>query len=430
MTTVIYWFRSDCRVHDHPGLQAALRDATRLLPVFVDDPRQQQPDRWGFAPRGRHRQVFLADTLADLDASLRRLGNGLEIVTGTPETVLPALARACGASRIVCEDIPCPQEQGAVRAIRAAGITVQTIWHATLIAPRQLPFAVADLPGVFTRFRVRIEEAGVLPLQPLPEPVSLPPRPAACPVPDVPPRLARPEPAHDPRSAFPYAEPAWQGGEQAALRHLHAYFSDDRAPTYKATRNGLTGTSYSSKWSPWLATGALSPRRVFAALRDHEAEAGVSDGSYWLWFELLWRDYFRFLHARHGSRLYRVEGLGQLPPPRHDARRFADWCAGRSGQAFVDAGMRDLAATGFLSNRMRQMVASWLIHDVPGDWRAGAAWFESQLIDYDPCSNQGNWLYLAGRGTDPRGVRRFCPRRQAEQYDPDGAYRRVWSARA
>lgn len=182
MTTVIYWFRSDCRVHDHPGLQAALRDATRLLPVFVDDPRQQQPDRWGFAPRGRHRQVFLADTLADLDASLRRLGNGLEIVTGTPETVLPALARACGASRIVCEDIPCPQEQGAVRAIRAAGITVQTIWHATLIAPRQLPFAVADLPGVFTRFRVRIEEAGVLPLQPLPEPVSLPPRPAvtAC----------------------------------------------------------------------------------------------------------------------------------------------------------------------------------------------------------------------------------------------------------
>ncbi len=90
--------------------------------------------------------------------------------------------------------------------------------------------------------------------------------------------------------------------------------------------------------------------------------------------------------------------------------------------------MRELAASGYLSNRMRQNVASFLIHELGGDWRAGAAWFEARLIDYDMCSNQGNWLYLSGRGTDPRGQRRFNPRLQAQQYDPDGAYRRLWSS--
>jgi len=107
--------------------------------------------------------------------------------------------------------------------------------------------------------------------------------------------------------------------------------------------------------------------------------------------------------------------------------RFAAWCAGRSGEPFNDSGMRELAATGYLSNRLRQNVASWLVNDLRCDYRAGAAWFESQLVDHDPCSNQGNWLYLAGRGTDPRDGRRFDPEPQARMYDPHGAYRLLWN---
>ncbi len=120
-------------------------------------------------------------------------------------------------------------------------------------------------------------------------------------------------------------------------------------------------------------------------------------------------------------------GLNEAaPPPAHDPAAFAAWCAGHTGHAFIDAGMRELAATGWLSNRMRQVVASYLIHDLGCDWRAGAAWFEAQLVDYDVYSNQGNWLYIAGRGTDPRGGRRFDPDRQAATHDADGGYRAWW----
>ena len=120
-----------------------------------------------------------------------------------------------------------------------------------------------------------------------------------------------------------------------------------------------------------------------------------------------------------------AHGLYHVP---HDGAAFARWCAGSTGEPLVDAGMRELALTGWLSNRMRQIVASYLIHELRCDWRAGAAWFESQLLDFDPYSNQGNWAYIAGRGTDPRGGRRFDIQRQARQHDPDGRYRAAWAA--
>jgi deoxyribodipyrimidine photo-lyase len=136
------------------------------------------------------------------------------------------------------------------------------------------------------------------------------------------------------------------------------------------------------------------------------------------------------LHLKYGVRLYHARGLAPanpgLPKPTHKAGAFRRWCQGETGEALVDAGMRELKATGYLSNRLRQVVASYLIHDLDCDWRAGAAWFESQLIDFDVYSNQGNWLYLAGRGTDPRGGRRFNPQKQTQDHDPKGDYRALW----
>jgi deoxyribodipyrimidine photo-lyase len=216
------------------------------------------------------------------------------------------------------------------------------------------------------------------------------------------------------------------GGERAALRHLEQYCQRGLPHSYKQTRNGLSGIDYSTKWSPWLATGALSPRRAWAEVQALVAQQGPSEGTDWIRVELLWRDYFRWLHCKYGRRLYRSSGLRRGSPPTHDAQAFLRWCRGQTGQPFIDAGMRELKATGYLSNRLRQNVASYLIHDLACDWRAGAAWFEAQLIDFDVTSNQGNWLYLSGGGTDPRGSRRFDPQRQAQLYDPDGAYRARW----
>ncbi|NCA70188.1 MAG: DASH family cryptochrome [Sphingobacteriia bacterium] len=443
---LIYWFRQDLRLSDQPALtraiarvQASSEDRLGpqlgwLLPVFVHDPRQDEETRWGFMRQGPHRRVFRAQALAELRRRLEALDSTLLELSGRPEAVLPELARELGAAGLVCEAIAAPEEEACIQALRTAGLAVECHWHSSLLDPAALPFPPEQAPNLFTAFRQAVERAGVQPAAPLPAPERLPPWPsrpvmdwlAKRPLAAAPPQT--PRPCADPRSAFPYALPAWHGGEGSAQAHLRQYCERGLPHHYKATRNRLSGIDESSKLSPWLAIGTLSARQIMTAIRGFEAERGANEGTYWLWFELLWRDHFRFMHLKHGRRLYQAAGLSSLPPPTHDPAAFERWCQGRTGEALIDAGMHELAATGYLSNRMRQIVASALIHDLACDWRAGAAWFESQLVDDDVYSNQGNWLYIAGRGTDPRGGRRFDPLKQAREHDPDGVYRARWAA--
>ncbi|QEI06338.1 DASH family cryptochrome [Pigmentiphaga aceris] len=432
MSTVLFWFRNDLRLHDQLALRAACAQGTQhLLPVLCL-PDAAQDSGWGFARMGPHRRAWWASTIENLRQNLQALGCPLLVCTEAPTTALPALAQAVGADAIVCEDIAAPEEQADVHALRAAGLQVRTVWQSSLLDPARLPWPVSQLPRVFTPFRQAVEKARLRPDAPLPAPTSLPPWPKGVPdnylhgQDETLAAFAGARPALDVRSAFPYQQPAQNDGEQSALNHLTQYLARGLPTDYKRTRNGLIGMDYSSKWSPWLATGALSPRQAMAQLNQFEAEHGASDGSYWLWFELLWRDYFRFLHLQHGRALYRARGLGSARDTPHDPARFVTWCAGQTGQPLVDAAMRELAATGYMSNRVRQVAASYLVNDFACDWRVGAAWFEHHLVDYDVYSNQGNWLYIAGRGTDPQGGRRFNPEQQATAYDPDGAYRHLW----
>lgn len=431
MTTLIFWFRQDLRLGDNAAFLAACRDAGTLLPVYCHDPALDGPTAWGFARVSEHRRAWVAATLADLRAQLRTRGSDLLELTGAPATVLPALAQRLQACAVYCEDIAAPQERADVAALIAAGLKVVPRWQSSLLEPSELPFAVERTPDVFTAFRHAIEKAAVMPPAPVPAPLEVPPWPQpATPLTGHANQALSHQaahPPHDARSSFPYEQAGFAGGETAAIAHLQRYFDKGLAHTYKLTRNGLNGTDYSSKFSPWLATGALSPRVAHAALKACEERLGANDSTYWLWFELLWREHFRFLHLKYGKKLYRGRGLQDGATPTHNPQGFDRWCCGRTGQPFIDAGMRELGATGYLSNRMRQNVASYLIHDLGGDWRAGAAWFESQLLDYDAYSNQGNWLYLAGRGTDPRGTRRFDPVKQARDYDPHGLYQALWN---
>ncbi|WP_366119916.1 DASH family cryptochrome [Aquabacterium sp.] len=437
MSCVVHWFRNDLRVSDNPALLAAIAEAQvrglPLLPVFVWDPAQAHATRWVPQRMGRQRQAWLAGTVAALDAELQARGSRLQVLHGAPEALLPEVLEATQALALHAEDIPAPEEADQAKAIgRAAkrlGASCTWHWQSTMLAPDDLPFSPQALPAVFTTFRQQIEQASIAPRTPLPAPQTLPPAP----------ELPAPHTGHiphpatlcataspDARSSFPFHQPTFAPGERGAQAHLAQYFARRMPHSYKATRNGLSGTDFSSKLSPWLATGALSAAQAIAAIRGFEAEHGANDGSYWLWFELLWREHFRLLHLKHGSALYRARGLSQLPTPPHDEAAFQRWREGRTGEPLVDAGMRELAATGWLSNRLRQMVASYLVHDLACDWRAGAAWFEACLIDFDVHSNQGNWLYVSGRGTDPRGGRRFNPDKQTREHDPDGAYRRLW----
>lgn len=433
--TVIHWFRHDLRLHDNPALHASLARAERegwaWIGVWWAGERWHGESPWRFSRAGAHRQAFLQQALADLGESLHVRGSGLVVLRDASAEALVTLARQVDARLVIAEEITAPDEQAEVAALRAEGLAVETVWQSSLLDPARLPWPVSDVPDLFTAFRQGVERAALVPNAPLPVPGPWP----AWPI-----KLARPEPPPPPqnlpvgsadrRSSFPYGQVPWQGGETQALAHLECYFQSDRPHRYKTSRNGLSGTGFSSKWSPWLASGALSPRQAFAALREFEARQGASDGSYWLWFELLWREHFRCMALKHGRALFRARGLSSRPEHRepipHDEATFERWCAGETGEPLVDAGMRELRQTGFLSNRLRQIVASHWLHGMGGDWRAGAAWFESQLIDFDVHSNTGNWLYIAGRGTDPRGGRAFDVAKQAQQHDPDGRYRGMW----
>ena len=439
MPTTLFWFRNDLRLNDQRALQQAAAHATQhgqhLLLVYVHDTAQDTPTPWGFRRMGEHRRRFVADALQDLQASLHALGQRLVLLHGAVADVLPACARQLNAHTVFCEDIAAPEEEAQVQTLRDAGLHVHTVWQSSLIEPEALPFDVAEMPQVFTTFRQRIEAAGLVPLPPLPAPTQLPtpPEHTLNTLPgwtDSAVSLLQTDAEFQghPRSNFAYTLPQGQGGESSALAHLQSYLTPPWPDRYKQTRNALQGQHTSSHWSPWLATGALSARSIWAALHAYEQKHGANDGTYWLWFELLWRDNFRFLHLQHGRQLYAARGLSQLPRPSHFPKDFQRWCNGQTGEPIVDAGMRELAATGFTSNRMRQIVASFLVHDLACDWRAGAAWFESQLVDFDVCSNQGNWLYVSGRGTDPRTGRRFNPAKQTQDHDAQGRFRQVWLA--
>ncbi|MEM1028333.1 MAG: DASH family cryptochrome, partial [Planctomycetota bacterium] len=286
--------------------------------------------------------------------------------------------------------------------------------------------AARELPEVFSKWRRKAEKhlEFALPYA-TPTPGSIEPWPNAAEAGEMPTltALGRTESADDPRGVLPFV-----GGESAGLERLRQWvFEGDHLRRYKETRNGMLGEAYSSKFSPWLALGCLSPRLVVQETLRYESERTANDSTYWLRFELLWREFFRLYLLKHGSKLFHREGPADRPldyanRPQH----FEAWTSGTTGVPMVDANLRELAATGFMSNRGRQNVASFLTKNLDVDWRWGARWFESQLLDYDVASNWGNWAYAAGVGADPRGFRGFDVIGQGKRYDERGAYVRHW----
>lgn len=423
---VAIWLLNDLRLHDHPALQAALRAAPQEVHfVYVWGPPAV---RWGelsYRPVGPGlrsrmspaRERFLLEALLDLAQRVR-----LTVLEGEPHRVLPAWAQQKGFAAVYAHREWAPEEtayQKAVsRTLAERGIAFHLLEANALYDQAQLPFPLEGLPLLFTRFRQLVERSVEVKL-PLPAPVQMPSASDRDSEGWLRHRLER-LPAPSPLS-FPF-----EGGEIAGQKWVQTYF-EGPVFTYQQTRNSFTGQTFSSHFSPWLALGCVSPRWVYAALRQAEKTHGASDSTYALFFELLWREYFRWLLARFGGKAFSEGGIrGYRLPWKRDERLYQSWVEGRTGYPVVDAALRELAATGWTSNRARQIVASFFTKNLFLDWRWGATYFETQLIDYDVYSNWGNWLYQAGVGTDGRGFRWFDPVRQAKLYDPQGHFIRMW----
>ena len=429
--SALVWFRQDLRLADNAAVQAAVAAHGGHVMGVVVLPAHGSREVLPGVPRvGAHRMQWWLQSIESLRRAFLSVGGTLLVAVGDGPACVAEVARTVRAAAVYTAPWPATWEQAEnaqlAQLLHDDEIRLHVLPETTLLDARELPFPVQRLPPVFTTFRRAVEGQWTV-RDPLKAPEVLTP-------PDIPAALERwlvtptlgvlgyAAPARDPRASI-----CWEGGIETGHARVEQYFwQTDGIATYKETRNGLMGEAFSSKFSPWLSAGSLSAREIYAALRQYENERGANESTYWLVFELLWRDYFHFWTEQHGRRVFQAAGVtGRTPHGERDAAAFRRWREGRTHEPFVDAGMRELATTGFLSNRLRQNVASWFSKTAGLDWRWGAAWFESQLIDFDVCSNQGNWQYIAGVGNDPRD-RTFNVRSQAERYDADGAYRAMW----
>ena len=425
MDTAVVWFRDDLRVDDNPTLVDAVAAADRVVPVYVADPRRRGETQYGTDKRGPIRTRFRRESLFDLREALRERDGELLVRTGRVETVIPKLVEEVDAAAVYAQTKPATEElqrESAVRESLPEEVAFERRWTHTLYHLDDLPTPYDRINDTFTPWRKDVEQ-GTAVREPVDAPETVPLSaldvdpgeiPALTTVDD--------EPPSDDRAVLRF-----EGGESAGKQRLEEYiWEGDHLREYKQTRNGMLGTDYSSKFSAWLAAGCLSPRWIHQEVQRYEAERVSNEDTYWLVFELLWRDYFQFQFLKHGGDFFTPTGIRDVDKQwDRDRQTFRRWADGETGVPFVDANLRELNRTGYMSNRGRQNVASFLVDALGIDWRWGAAYFEQQLVDYDVASNWGNWAYQAGVGNDSRD-NHFNVLSQAERYDGDAEYVTTW----
>lgn len=406
MMSALVWFRRDLRVHEHPALRAALDAHDRVVPVFCFDDR---------ILHGRHasgpRAQFLLECLADLDRSLSKRGSGLVIRHGPPERVLSELAEEVGAEELhfTSDTTPFSRRRGARvhKALKEAGVELRGHPGLNVIDDVGAPRTQAGTPytifSAFQRSWERQRRRAVLGA-----PSRLPPLPS---------RVAKGRvPSLASLGLEQEAQEPPKGGEQQGRERLERFLA--RSAPQRSDRDAL-GDDATSRLSPYLHFGCVSAREIEDLLGSDEAAVAVRR-------QLCWRDFYHHVllhHPRNATSELQARYRGKIRWS-HDKRAFAAWCEGRTGYPLVDAGMRQLAREGWMHNRARLVVGSFLTKDLGIDWRWGERHFMRLLVDGDEANNNGNWQWIASVGTDPQPAYRriYNPARQMEAHDPDGMY--------
>lgn len=469
-TVAVVWLRNDLRLRDHaPFLLGSTADI--LAPIYVFDTsvcgyRNKSP--WGFQRWGPFRAEFVLNSVSELSKNLRRKGCDLYIRHGNPVEEVLSLVRDLAIKlekpitiiahkEFAWEEVRFERyiERGAksISSDSEVRIDVHWLWSGSLHHPADLPFDITshNVPPSLKMYQELVfpEEGDSIPVR---DAVQLPDRLPRFPLSlrlrtDGLPSLGVDLGIEGLCTPLDYAFPnplaaaEFEGGTELADERIKEYITiGEDFLTYPDYRELSGRRNTSTKLSPWLSAGCISAREVYWILRKVEEQPNAVEPTKNIILQLVARDYYRWVALAYGARLFALNGFGKaspnelpvwkLPPGRvkqKERDRLEKWIDGMTGVPYIDAAMRELKKTGFMSNRSRRNVASFLIHDLEfPDWRAGAEYFESTLIDYDPSSNWGNWAFLAGVGTDLAASFKLNVIDESMVYDDDGFFITRW----
>lgn len=403
------WFTNDLRVSDNRALSWSLNQNRPVVAFYI---RQIETSP--------HRLQFVNESLIDLSEQLKKINIPFFVFENGKNEWLRKFLIAYEITTIATAVAHNFQRQTWQREFEKQFefIHLNYFSNETLLDLDLFQLSAEQIPDNFTAFRQLVEAKWkVSEITTTPETL----KPKIQIQPEYAQFLLKP--------GSPSAANSFTGGRTSGLKRIeHYFFKTEKILSYKKTRNGMLEFDDSSKFSPWLSVGCVSAREIYWALKKFELEIKNNESTYWLVFELLWRDYFKFLAQKYQNRFFSSSGLyseKQNQITKVGNKPFEDWKLGKTPEPFINANMIELLETGWMSNRGRQNVANYLVKILQVDWTLGAKWFAEHLIDYDVESNWGNWLYQSGLGTDPRN-RVFNPQLQAQMYDADKAYQQKW----
>lgn len=427
-STHIHWFGNDLRISNQT-FTSRLNGKDYFFGVFVLSPLRFGYNEFGFRNMSLNRLQFLREHLIDLQNQLREKNCDLLILVGYPEEIIPKLIKKHDATLSFQKEYATDERLSKNKVKQILNDRdVYSYDGNFLVSPERLALNSNQFPKSFSGFRKKVEKL----LKNEGESVSKEELEKSDEVWNKIKTLkVFPKIKPSSRSIHKLSAMKSRGGSGSAWKRINHYFEDTQlVKTYKETRNGLVGEDYSSKFSWILSSGVVSANEIDRALKNFEEKQGANKSTYWLWFELLWRDYFRHAARYYEDQMFYDSGISkknlEYEPSKSKTNR---WRTAKTQSDFINANMRELAISGFMSNRGRQNVASFLVHDLKQNWKYGAAWFEHCLLDYDVYSNQGNWMYIGGLGFNPKGGSYFDTNFQEERYDQNAIFRSTWNDR-
>ncbi len=403
MSSSILWFRQDLRLHDNEALLEALRNADELIPVYIFDIK---PKRISVS-----RLRFLIESVIDLRHQLRSFGSDLIIRSGKPDEILYQLALDTKSQLVYCNRERTREEVDVQDRLEqklwSIGRELRYTRGKMLFYTADLPFPITHCPDSYINFKKEVES--IIPIR---LPLEVPD--------EIPGFTMDIDPGQIPQIkdflsvTGEDVKVCFSGGETEGLEILDNLNLPSKSGAVFSDGKML---------SPWISMGCLSPKKVY------HISFSVRSGGEEIRQHLLYRDYLRLIGKKYGDQIFYASGTkGVKPVFKSNNEVFNLWKSGSTGVSIVDAAMHHLNRTGWIPDVMRKTVASYLIKVLKLDWRLGAAYFESTLIDYDPCSNWVSWLNLAGVGPDSRDDRVIHYDLVGKKLDPDGSYVRMWTS--